>query len=166
MSKKRVPRGTQTQAAPVIEVPPSRNAISDREPRKFDSPLDLGIAAYVNTLMDGGVETFESCQGGDGHAYAEPTVRFHGNNGEGFRALAVAMTAQLPVASLSRIYPIIDGTPTGPYWQMVFYRPCASNAIEEILGHLSPEARKQWIDKFNNLTPEQIREARTKAGTR
>ena len=31
-----------------------------------------------------GIETFESCPGGPGHAYAEPTVRFYGDRSEGF----------------------------------------------------------------------------------
>jgi hypothetical protein len=40
--------------------------------------LDPGIAPYVDALRAEGVETFESCEGGDGHAYPEPTVRFAG----------------------------------------------------------------------------------------
>jgi hypothetical protein len=53
--------------------------------------LDAGIAPYVDALRAEGVETFESCEGGDGHAYTEPTVRFAGERDEGFRALAVAL---------------------------------------------------------------------------
>jgi hypothetical protein len=34
--------------------------------------LDPGIAEYVRVLLAQGVETFESCQGGPGHAYTEP----------------------------------------------------------------------------------------------
>lgn len=82
--------------------------------------LDPGIRAAVVALMDAGIETFESCQGGDGHAYAEPTVRFHGQRDEGFRALAVALQFGLRVTDLRRVWPIIDGEPTGPWWEMVF----------------------------------------------
>jgi hypothetical protein len=77
----------------------------------------------VDILRCAGVETFESCEGGDGHAYPEPTVRFHGARAEGFRALAVAETERLPVAELRRVWPIQDGEPTGPYWELTFTSP-------------------------------------------
>lgn len=89
---------------------------------KFGSPLDKGIEKYVHVLLDAGVETFESCEGGKGHAFPEPTVRFHGQREEGFRAFAAAKTLGLPVAELRRIWPIIDGEPTGPYWELTFVR--------------------------------------------
>ena len=83
---------------------------------RFDPPLDLGIKQAVIALRKAGVETFESCQGGVGHAYPEPTVRFYGNRSEGFRALAAVMQAGLPVAGLRRVWPINDFEPTGPWW--------------------------------------------------
>ena len=58
--------------------------------------LDPGIAPYVGWLDAKGIETFESCEGGQGHAFREPTVRFHGDNSEGFRALAAAIHRELP----------------------------------------------------------------------
>src|SRR5688500_15798303 len=63
----------------------------------YDPPLDVGIRTAVHALRAAGIETFESCEGGPGHAYLEPTVRFHGDRGEGFRALAVGLQAGLPV---------------------------------------------------------------------
>jgi hypothetical protein len=56
----------------------------------FDPDLDPGIRAAVLVLNAAGIETFESCEGGEGHAYPVPTVRFHGDRSEGFRALAAA----------------------------------------------------------------------------
>ena len=88
----------------------------------YDSPLDAGIEPYVIALNEHGVETFESCEGGPGHTYPEPTIRFHGDRAEGFRALAVAQTKGLPVASLRRAWPIVDHEPTGPWWEMTFSR--------------------------------------------
>jgi hypothetical protein len=85
----------------------------------YDPPLDPGIAHFVEILQMAGVETFESCQGGRGHAYAEPTVRFHGNRAEGFRALSVALNSGLPISDLRRVWPILDDEPTGPWWELV-----------------------------------------------
>ena len=86
----------------------------------YDSPLDPGIANAVEALRAGGVETFESCEGGPGHCYPEPTVRFHGHQPEGFRALAVAMQAGLKVVALRRVWPMLDDEPTGPWWELTF----------------------------------------------
>jgi hypothetical protein len=58
--------------------------------RRFYPPLDEGIKHSVEVLHRAGVETFESCQGGSGHAYTEPTIRFHGERDAGFKALAIA----------------------------------------------------------------------------
>jgi hypothetical protein len=85
-----------------------------------DSYLDVGIEVQVSILQSGGIETFESCQGGEGHAFAEPTVRFHGDRSEGFRALAIVLRAGLPVLSLRRYWSIEDSEPVGPSWELVF----------------------------------------------
>ncbi len=88
---------------------------------EYEPPLDEGIRLAVECLRGVGIETFESCQGGEGHAYPEPTIRFHGDRSEGFRGLAVALRAGLGVQAMRRIWPIIDGEPTGPWWEFVFY---------------------------------------------
>lgn len=90
--------------------------------REYDSPLDAGIQQYVEILVGAGIETYESCEGGPGHAYPEPTVRFHGDHTEGFRALAVALQHGLPVSSLRRTWTVQDLEPVGPTWEIVFYR--------------------------------------------
>jgi hypothetical protein len=88
--------------------------------RQWGLPLDRAISYAVKVLRDGGVETFESCEGGPGHAFLEPTVRFHGGHEAGFAALACAMGHDLPVAELRRFWQIIDGEPHGPHWEMTF----------------------------------------------
>ena len=82
--------------------------------------IDRGIRNAVRILHDNGIETFESCQGGRGHAFYEPTVRFHGGKGEGFRALAIALQHGLRVSELRRYYDLIDDEPVGPHWEMTF----------------------------------------------
>lgn len=86
----------------------------------FDPPLDSGIAPMVEALRSAGVETYESCDGGPGHAYPEPAVRFHGDHAEGLRALAVALTANLPVVELRRVWMVQNQEPTGPWWELTF----------------------------------------------
>ena len=104
-----------------------RTARSKAAPRAVPSPsppvpgrLDTGIRKAVERLQSCGIETFESCEGGPGHAYPEPTVRFHGDIAEGYRALAVAMRAGLQVKELRRVWPVLDGEPTGPWWELTF----------------------------------------------
>lgn len=86
----------------------------------FDPPLDKGIERAVVTLCEAGVDTFESCEGGKGHAYPEPTVRFRGSDRDAQKALDAAMSQRLPVAELRKTWPMIDGRRTGPWWEMTF----------------------------------------------
>ena len=85
-----------------------------------DHVFDHGIAGHVATLPAAGVETFESCEGGEGHAFPIPTVRFHGDQAEGLRALSAAVKAGLPVDCLRRYWTLIDGEPIGPSWELTF----------------------------------------------
>ena len=90
--------------------------------KEFSPPLDPGITEAVHILCKGGVETFESCEGGEGHSYPEPTVRFHGNSGAGWHALGIALDHALPVSHLRRAWDINEECPDGPYWELVFYK--------------------------------------------
>ncbi|MER8950228.1 hypothetical protein [Mesorhizobium sp. M0809] len=87
---------------------------------ELDMPMDAGIAPYVHVLRREGIETYESCQGGPGHVFPEPTIRFHGGRGEGFKAFAIATTHGLPVYAVRRIWTVDDGELTGPFWEIVF----------------------------------------------
>lgn len=88
---------------------------------EYDPPLDQAIAPAVVALNAAHVETFESCEGGSNHAYLEPTVRFRGDRSEGYRALAAVLGKyDLQVAELRRVWPIVDGEPTGPWWELTF----------------------------------------------
>jgi hypothetical protein len=76
----------------------------------------------VKYLQENGIHTFESCEGGPGHSYPEPTVAFHGGPETGWKALAVCIAYRLPVQSLQRIWHFYDGEPHGPYWEVVFLK--------------------------------------------
>lgn len=91
--------------------------------REWLASLDPGIAPFVDVLHAHGIGTTESCQGGKGHAFPEPTVCFDGDLSEGYRAAAIALTHSLPVSSIRRCWPIhSSGELTGPEWQIVFSR--------------------------------------------
>ena len=87
--------------------------------------LDEGIKPYVKILLEYGIETFESCQGGEGHSFPNPTIRFHGPIQQGWRALAAAMERGLPVTDLRYCWCMNDGLPDGPFWEIVFKRPAS-----------------------------------------
>jgi hypothetical protein len=83
--------------------------------------LDDGIREYVRCLRSNGVDTFESCEGGAGHAFAEPTIRLYGTTEAGWRALATCLAHALPVLALRRVWYVLDtNEPTGPDWELVF----------------------------------------------
>jgi len=88
----------------------------------FSPPLDSGIENAVKILCSAGIETFESCQGGQGHSYPEPTIRFHGDRAEGLNAFVIAIRNNLKVVSLRRIYDVIDKELIGPYWEITFIK--------------------------------------------
>lgn len=86
-----------------------------------DCPLDRWISYAVKVLREGGIETYESCGGGSGHAFLEPTVRFYGPLPAGFHAVSIALTFGLPARALRRFWTVSDGEPVGPYWELTFY---------------------------------------------
>ena len=86
----------------------------------FDPPLDAGIVGAVTVLRAAGIETYESCEGGSGHSYRDPMVRFYGEADEGFKALAVAIAADLPLEELRRRWTLDAQEPHGPGWELVF----------------------------------------------
>lgn len=91
------------------------------ENESYDWPeLDNGIRHYVRILRLQGIETFQSCEGGPGHAYPEPTVEFYGGQDDGPRAVAAALKFGLPVVELRRTWEIRDGEMVGPQWAMTF----------------------------------------------
>lgn len=99
-----------------------RQPASERLPSApVPGKLDPGIKRAVDVLRGGGIETFESCEGGEGHAFPEPTVRFYGGPGAGWRALAVCLNHALPISAVRRVWYVLDtNEPTGPHWEITF----------------------------------------------
>jgi hypothetical protein len=96
---------------------PDRSADGRRDPR---GGLDSGIRHFVLILRSQGIETCQSCQGGPGHSFLEPTIEFYGGAGEGLRAVAAALTYGLPAAELRREWSVRNGELHGPIWTMTF----------------------------------------------
>jgi hypothetical protein len=83
--------------------------------------LDVGIRRAVEVFQKHDIETFESCEGGRGHSYPEPTVAFYGGPGAGWSAISVCLTYGLPVQSLRRVWDVLDTNDvTGPHWEITF----------------------------------------------
>ena len=82
--------------------------------------VDKHIEPIVRILFDNGIETTESCEGGEGHSFPEPTVRFCGDYEAGFRALAIAIAHGFNVGELRRYWTIRNNEPHGPEWEMTF----------------------------------------------
>jgi len=110
---------------------PDPQAIQHAKELYFEPPLYPGIRDIVVTLIANGVEAFESCEGGRGHSYAEPTVRFEGDSSEGLRALAVALANGLPVKELKRSWGVLEKMVHGPWWELTFYPPKDSQQWED-----------------------------------
>ena len=111
-------------------LPPDRIGTHPVEWSGISLPADYdpGIELELTVLIGGGVETVQSCQGGEGHAYPEPTVEFRGGVAEAFRAFAWARTYGLDVDELRQVWSIQDGVPVGPHWAMTF-RPRPASPV-------------------------------------
>jgi hypothetical protein len=102
--------------------PPVQPQLSEPPPaRRVPGQIDPGIRKAVELLQKHNIETFESCEGGLGHSYPEPTVAFYGTPEAGWRAVSVCLAYRLPVLSLKRVWDILEtNEPTGPHWNLTF----------------------------------------------
>jgi hypothetical protein len=106
--------------------------------------MDPGIAPFVDVLDAYGVETYESCEGGEGHCYAEPAVRFEGDAGAGLHAVAVALSHGLPVDELRRFWSLRrSGEIDGPTWEIVFRRPAQDGDVDHewVIAEMEMQAK-------------------------
>src|ERR1035437_172045 len=83
--------------------------------------LDRWISYAVLVLHKAGVRTYESCAGGRGHAFPEPTIRFEGTRRDAFRAAAVARDHGLPVYHLRQFWRLNEEGTERPAWELTFF---------------------------------------------
>jgi hypothetical protein len=83
--------------------------------------LDRWIRYAVLVLHNGGIKTYESCAGGRGHAFPEPTIRFEGTSRDAWRAASIARRHGLPVYELRRFWRLSQQTTEKPAWELTFF---------------------------------------------
>jgi len=66
--------------------------------------IDKGIRPVVELLNKYGFKTFESCEGGEGHCFNEPTVRFYGSEFDLIRAYELCALHKINVYEARRTY--------------------------------------------------------------
>jgi hypothetical protein len=95
--------------------------------------LDAGIRFAVRVLHAAGFETCQSCQGGKGHPYPDPTIEMvsTGDDAMGFGALAALQAYGLPVADISIRWPVRNGLPYERLWAITFYKTMEDRADEK-----------------------------------
>lgn len=91
------------------------------------SQLDKGIVDAVIMLNRHGFETWESCEGGEGHCFEFPTIRFWGTEFDLIRAHRVCENYGLKIYQSSRIYRTTEIStgdlypcPNGKVWDVPF----------------------------------------------
>jgi hypothetical protein len=89
----------------------------------FYRGIDAGIRFPLRVLHAHGFETCQSCQGGKGHAYLEPTIDMvagGASDSEGIAALGPLAAYGLPVSTVGIIWNIEQGLPYEKLWRITF----------------------------------------------
>lgn len=112
--------------------------------------LDRWVRYAVLVLHTAGVKTYESCQGGRGHAFPDATIRFEGSEEDAFRAVNVAREHGLPVYHLRRFWRLTDTTTDVPAWEITFFprrRLVSVQRRAERDGYLHAQSSRRANDK-------------------
>jgi len=102
--------------------------------------LDPGIRDVVILLNHYDFDTFESCEGGNGHSMAEPTIKFWGDEFDCIRAYELCSQYNYRVRSVRRVFiknPLYDKEEkleigqnwVKPYNEIVFKKNPSNNSI-------------------------------------
>lgn len=115
-------------------------------PESFYQRLDPGIRFAVRVLhAAGGIETCQSCQGGKGHSYEQPTIDMlcGGRDAKGFLALAALVDYGLPVADIAIVWRVANGLPYEKLWRVTFFRTMEDRADEKPMFIYSYRAQSE-----------------------
>lgn len=110
----------------------ARSARSMMKREEFYRGLDPGIRFAVRVLHSAGIETCQSCQGGEGHAYDNPTIDLIAGADEarGFAAIAALSEYGIPVIELAIVWPMCHGHPYEKLWRIVLKHAIPDRADE------------------------------------
>jgi hypothetical protein len=93
--------------------------------------LDEGIRFAVRVLHARGIQTGQSCQGGPGHSYEDPTVDVSGGGRfDGWAALAALEEYGLRVSNVSLVWTVRDGLVDDTFWRLTLRRAWPERADE------------------------------------
>lgn len=109
------------------------NPVRDHmRPDTFYKGLDVGIRFAVRVLHAAGFETCQSCQGGKGHTYDEPTIEMiaTGDDSRGFGALDALRSYGLSVNAIAVVWPVRNGYPYEKNWRITFTKTMEDRADE------------------------------------
>ena len=92
--------------------------------------LDPGVRPYVETLRANGIETIESCEGGDNHYSDRPWIRFRGESfTDGLKSVAIALDHAMPLFQLKRVWNVSEDNLVGPDWELSFFNKAEAKSI-------------------------------------
>jgi hypothetical protein len=108
-------------------------------PEAWYAQIDRGVRFAVRVLhAAGGMETCQSCEGGAGHAYSEPSIDLvaeGGHDATGFRALAALTAYGLDVHDVAIIWTCQHGLPYQRIWRVTL-RATYPERADEIPGFI------------------------------
>lgn len=108
------------------------------------SGIDRGIRFAVRVLHAEGVETCQSCEGGEGHAYHRPAVDLPAGAGDsaGFEAVAALIAHGLPVFRVSQVWNLDGlGRPFETIWRIEFKRAFPERADQDLMFYWGYQAQ-------------------------
>lgn len=103
------------------------------QPDEFYAGIDAGVRFAVRVLHAAGIETCQSCEGGQGHAYTEPSVDMRADGPHragGFRALSALADYGLHVRRIELVWDVVDDLPTERIWRVVLRKAHSERADE------------------------------------
>lgn len=80
--------------------------------------IDPDVAAALHALADYEIDTFSSCQGGEGHACVLPEILFLGDENAGLYAVWLLEAQGFRVWEVSRHWGLDFGQPRTPFWRV------------------------------------------------
>lgn len=94
--------------------------------------LDPGIRFAVRVLHARGIETGQSCEGGEGHSYDRPTVDLldGGTRPAGFAALAALEDYGLRVRDVALLWSVDKSIPVDNFWRLTLWQAWPERADE------------------------------------